>query len=137
MTKRQMVVERLQMLVDLCYNTIPDETDNCLFHEHMIDAEKLLDQARDKERWVELYPDERAVVMANANRIWKIRNKIKKGELPKDYLSDMADVIESYIKQGQKINAIKLYRKKHDCTLREAKDYIDGVEMDLKNRGIM
>ena len=98
MTKRQMVVERLQMLVDLCYNTIPDETDNCLFHEHMIDAEKLLDKAKDKEQWVMLEPEERAIVMANANRIWKIRNKIKKGELPKDYLSDMLDVIEDYIK---------------------------------------
>ena len=55
----------------------------------------------------------------------------------KDYLSDMSDVIESYIKQGQKINAIKLYRKKHDCTLKEAKAYVDGVQMDLKNRGLM
>ena len=132
-----MVAERLQMLVDLCYNTIPDETDNCLFHEHMIDAEKLLDKAKDKEQWVMLEPEERAIVMANANRIWKIRNKIKKGELPKDYLSDMLDVIEDYIKQGQKINAIKLYRKKHDCTLREAKDYVDGIHMDLQNRGLM
>jgi len=137
MSKRQMVVERLQMLVDLCYKTIPEESDNCLFHEHMIDAEKLLDQAKDRDRWVALYPEERAVVMANANRIWKIRNKIKKGELPKDYLSDVNDVIEEYIKRGEKINAIKLYRKKHDCTLKEAKAYVDGVHMDLKNRGLM
>ena len=36
------------------------------------------------------------------NRIWNIRNKIKKGELPNDYLSDIRDVLEDYIKQGRR-----------------------------------
>ena len=135
--KRKLILDRLQMLLNLCYNTIPDETENILFHEHMIETEKMTDLVRDEEHWNDLYPDEIANIMVNANRIWKIRNKIKNGKLPNDYLSDVRDLMEDYVKQGQKINAIKLYRKNHDCTLREAKEYADSIQKDLQIRGIM
>ena len=74
--KRKLILDRLQLLLNLCYNTIPDETENILFHEHMIEAEKMTDLVRDEERWNDLYPDEIANIMVNANRIWKIRNKM-------------------------------------------------------------
>tara|TARA_X000000368_G_scaffold378440_1_gene332826 strand:+ start:260 stop:691 length:432 start_codon:yes stop_codon:yes gene_type:complete len=135
--KRKLILDRLQMLLNLCYNTIPDETENILFHEHMIETEKMTDLVRDEEHWNDLYPDEIANIMVNANRIWKIRNKIKNGKLPNDYLSDVRDLMEDYVKQGQKINAIKLYRKNHDCTLREAKEYADSIQKDLQIRGLM
>ena len=135
--KRKLILDRLQMLLNLCYKTIPDETENALFHEHMIEAEKMKDLVRDEEHWNDLYPEEIANIMVNANRIWKIRNRIKKGELPNDYLSDVRDLMEDYVKQGQKINAIKLYRKNHDCTLREAKEYADSIQKDLKIRGLI
>ena len=135
--KRKLILDRLQMLLNLCYNTIPDETENILFHEHMIETEKMTDLVRDEEHWNDLYPDEIANIMVNANRIWKIRNRIKNGKLPNDYLSDVRDLMEDYVKQGQKINAIKLYRKNHDCTLREAKEYADSIQKDLKIRGLI
>ena len=135
--KRKLILDRLQMLLNLCYNTIPDETENILFHEHMIETEKMTDLVKDEEHWNDLYPDEIANIMVNANRIWKIRNKIKNGKLPNDYLSDVRDLMEDYVKQGQKINAIKLYRKNHDCTLREAKEYADSIQKDLQIRGLM
>tara|TARA_B100000900_G_scaffold374444_1_gene355739 strand:- start:959 stop:1390 length:432 start_codon:yes stop_codon:yes gene_type:complete len=135
--KRKLILDRLQMLLNLCYKTIPDETENALFHEHMIEAEKMKDLVRDEEHWNDLYPEEIANIMVNANRIWKIRNRIKKGELPNDYLSDVRDLMEDYVKQGQKINAIKLYRKNHDCTLREAKEYADSIQKDLRIRGLI
>jgi len=135
--KRKLMLDRLQLLLNLCYNTIPDETENILFHEHMIETEKMTDLVRDEEHWNDLYPDEIANIMVNANRIWKIRNRIKNGELPNDYLSDLRDLMEDYVKQGQKINAIKLYRKNHDCTLREAKEYADSIQKDLQIRGLM
>ena len=135
--KRKLILDRLQMLLNLCYATIPDETENILFHEHMIEAEKMTDLVRDEERWNDLYPDEIANIMVNANRIWKIRNKIKSGELPNDYLSDVKDLMEDYIKQGQKIAAIKLYRQKNNCSLREAKEYCDSIQKDLRIRGII
>ena len=135
--KRKLILDRLQMLLNLCYSTIPDETENILFHEHMIETEKMTDLVRDEEHWNDLYPDEIANIMVNANRIWKIRNKIKKGELPNDYLSDVKDLMEDYIKQGQKIAAIKLYRQKNNCSLREAKEYCDSIQKDLRIRGII
>ena len=135
--KRKLILDRLQMLLNLCYSTIPDETENILFHEHMIEAEKMTDLVRDEEHWNDLYPDEIANIMVNANRIWKIRNKIKSGELPNDYLSDVKDLMEDYIKQGQKIAAIKLYRQKNNCSLREAKEYCDSIQKDLRIRGII
>ena len=135
--KRKLILDRLQMLLNLCYSTIPDETENILFHEHMIEAEKMTDLVRDEERWNDLYPDEIANIMVNANRIWKIRNKIKSGELPNDYLSDVKDLMEDYIRQGQKIAAIKLYRQKNNCSLREAKEYCDSIQKDLRIRGII
>ena len=135
--KRKLILDRLQMLLNLCYSTIPDETENILFHEHMIEAEKMTDLVRDEEHWNDLYPDEIANIMVNANRIWKVRNKIKSGELPNDYLSDVKDLMEDYIKQGQKIAAIKLYRQKNNCSLREAKEYCDSIQKDLRIRGII
>ena len=135
--KRKLILDRLQMLLNLCYSTIPDETENILFHEHMIEAEKMTDLVRDEEHWNDLYPDEIANIMVNANRIWKIRNKIKSGELPNDYLSDVKDLMEDYIKQCQKIAAIKLYRQKNNCSLREAKEYCDSIQKDLRIRGII
>ena len=35
--KRKLILDRLQLLLNLCYNTILDETENILFHEHMIE----------------------------------------------------------------------------------------------------
>ena len=51
--------------------------------------------------------------------------------------SFVLDLMEDYVKQGQKISAIKLYRKNHDCTLREAKEYADSIQKDLKIRGLI
>ena len=135
--KRKIILNKLQMLLNLCYGTIPDETENILFNEHMIEAEKMMDMVRDIDRWNDLYPDEIASIMIGANRILKIRNKIKSGELPNDYLSDIKDLMEDYIKQGQKIAAIKLYRQKNNCSLREAKEYCDSIQKDLRIRGII
>ena len=54
----------------------------------------------------------------------------------------MNDQIEDYVAQNQKINAIKYYRAEMDekfgeqISLREAKEYIDGIASDMKRRGI-
>jgi ribosomal protein L7/L12 len=55
----------------------------------------------------------------------------------------MIEAVEDYVAQGQKINAIKLYRNDMErifgqkISLREAKDYIDQLGVDLKRRGIL
>ena len=42
------------------------------------------------------------------------------------------EYIDSCLKDGNKIEAIKTYRKLHDCGLREAKNTIEAREMKLK-----
>ena len=82
--------------------------------------------------------------MREANKIWKMRNKWDKegydGNLEE---IEMVEAIEDFIAQGQKINAIKLYRTDMErifgqrVTLREAKEYIDQLAVDMKRRGIL
>jgi ribosomal protein L7/L12 len=55
----------------------------------------------------------------------------------------MNDDIEESISTGHKINAIKIYRQQMDdiygvkVNLREAKDYIDNIQADMKRRGMV
>ena len=59
--------------------------------------------------------------MTVMNRVWKIYNKYKKeGKVYNEW-----DDIDEFLRQGQKINAIKLYRERNDTGLRESKDAID------------
>ena len=81
-------------------------------------------------------------IMKNSNKIWRLRNKIKNGEFDDLSYLEMNDQIEDYVAQNQKINAIKYYRAEMDekfgeqISLREAKEYIDGIAADMKRRGI-
>ena len=82
-------------------------------------------------------------IMKCANRIWKIRNKVKNGEWDDLSHIEMEEEIEDYITQGQKINAIKYYRQEmndqfgEQITLREAKEHIDKIADDMRLRGII
>ena len=81
--------------------------------------------------------------MKCANRIWKIRNKIKNGEWDAVEEIEMTEQVEDYIAQGQKINAIKYYRQEmgdqfnEQVSLREAKEHIDKIADDMRLRGIL
>ena len=55
------------------------------------------------------------------NRIWKTYNKYKK----EGKVYDEWDDIDELLREGKKINAIKLYRERNDTGLRESKDAID------------
>ena len=55
------------------------------------------------------------------NRVWKIYNKYKKeGKVYNEW-----DDIDELLREGKKINAIKLYRERNGTGLRESKDAID------------
>ena len=74
-------------------------------------------------------------MMRQANKLWKIMNRIKNGE--KVYKVILENELEDFIIQGQKINAIKHYRqamKKQfgkEPTLRASKDYVDSLQSSL------
>ena len=148
---KNLILYRLEMLVKLCNKTEPKKWapgDGSLFSTQFITANEMIKKVRDLHLGKEvLDPDsereELISIMKCANRIWKIRNKIKNGELDDKHQINMNDQIEDYIAQGAKINAIKYYRQEMDenysirMTLREAKEYIDNTAEDMRRRGII
>ena len=135
------ILDRFEMLVKLCEETEPDiPSEKYLFTGQLIAAKEMYDRL---ETGVSYNENELPALMRQANKIWKIRNKIKNGEWDSLEMLEMNDMIEDYIAQGQKINAIKYYRQEMDekfneqVGLREAKEYIDGVALDMKRRSII
>ena len=132
------ILEKLEILVKLCEKTEPDiPTEKRLFTEHSISVHEMLEEVR-------ILTDSSTLIkiMRQANKIWRLRNKVKNGEFDDLSYIEMTEQIEDYIAQGQKINAIKYYRQEmgdmfsEQVTLREAKDYIDKIADDMRLRGI-
>ena len=76
-------------------------------------------------------------LMVRSNAIWETRRRIKSGDLELSSLSniDLDMKLIEYIRDGQKINAIKYYRKKmnenhrKEVGLKEAKEYVDALQI--------
>ena len=139
------VEKRLKMLVELCIDTEPTLDDikrmredddqvagvDELFTEDMINAREIYIKVRDGE-----YDSSVEVIrtMRQANKIWKQRNHIKKVGW-KEFYSVEGTVID-YLRQNQKINAIKFYRQSkidrgEEIGLKEAKEYVDALAQKL------
>ena len=135
------ILDRFEMLVRLCEETEPDiPSERHLFTGQLIAAKEMYDRI---ETGVSVSENEIPQLMRHANKIWRIRNKIKNGEWDDLSYIEMTEQIEDYIAQGQKINAIKYYRQEmndqfsEQVSLREAKEYIDNIAADMKLRGIV
>ena len=145
---KKFILEKLEMLVNLCEKTEVDNPGSTyLFNEHLIRSQEMIKEIRDLHYGrTNLNPDsERDLlinIMKQSNKIWRIRNRIKNGGWDDSSYIEMSEQIEDYIAQNQKINAIKYYRAEMDekfgeqISLREAKEYIDGIASDMKRRGI-
>jgi len=136
---KTIILEKLEMLVKLCEKTEPDvPNEKQLFSDHIITVNEMLEEVRISTDGSTL-----TRIMRQANRIWRIRNKIKNGEWDDLSYIEMTEQIEDYIAQGHKINAIKYYRQEmsdklnEQVTLREAKEHIDGIASDMRLRGIV
>ena len=130
---KKLLLDRLELLIQLCEETEPvkkelaeiDHTD--LFTGHLISAKEIYDRV---ETGVSDSENEIPEMMKQANKIWRFRNNVKVNGW--DEYVDMHSTINDFLTEGQKINAIKFYRKymyenfNQDVTLREAKDYIDN-----------
>ena len=148
---KNLILYRLEMLVKLCDETEPKRWtpgDGSLFSTQFVSANEMVKKVRELHLGKKILdPDtereELISIMKCANRIWKIRNKIKNGEFDDLSYLEMNDMIEDYIARGEKINAIKYYRQEMDenydfkVSLREAKDYIDNTAEDMRRRGII
>ena len=135
------ILDRFEMLVRLCEETEPDiPSEKYLFTGQLIAAKEMYDRV---ETGVSFSENELPELMRQANKIWKIRNKIKNGEWDDLSYIEMTEQIEDYIAQKQKINAIKYYRQEmgdqfnEQVSLREAKEHIDKIADDMRLRGIL
>ena len=138
------------MLIDLVEKTESENvSDMELFDYHKIDAITMMATVRDLHTGKKIIDEDQqretlVDIMRSANKIWKMRNKWDKEGVDSNLEEiEMVEAIEDFIAQGQKINAIKLYRTDmqrvfgQGVTLREAKDYIDQIAVDMKRRGIL
>ena len=138
--KSKDIEKRLKLLVKLCTETEPTLDDikmlredadagevDELFTDDMIKARDIYIKVRDGD-----YDSSVEVtgIMRQANKIWKQRNHIKKVGW-KEFYSVEGTVID-YLRQNQKINAIKFYRQSkidrgEEIGLKEAKEYVDSL----------
>ena len=138
--ERELIIMRLEMLVSLIENTEPDIPDKKnLFSHHIITAMEMLDKINNRK----LEREELISMMKCANRIWKTRNKIKDGEWDSLEMLEVHETVEEQLAQGAKIAAIKYYREtmgthfNEEVSLREAKDFVDAIESDMKRKKII
>ncbi len=134
--EKEYVLEKLYSLVQLCQRTDIPPTEimsDQLFDGYMLSAQQMFDLTEQEYGLNDHF--ELSNVMRQANKLWKIMNRIQNGE--KVYKVVLEDELENFIKQGQKINAIKHYRRVMEKkfgkvpTLRASKDYIDSLQSSL------
>jgi len=133
---KTLLLYKLDRLLHLCIKTEPKEDklpDNELFTSDLIKVREWYDTIETDPQWKEMF--DVVTVMRQSNSIWKFRSKIK--ELGWDDYNSTDEEIKAYILKGEKIAAIKLYRKhqmevcQHKVTLKDAKDYVDALQKTL------
>ena len=137
---KALIIIRLELLISLIEKTEPDIPDKKnLFSHHAITAVEMLEKVSTRN----IESDELISMMKCANRIWKTRNKIKDGDWDSLELLEVHETIEEYIAESAKISAIKYYREvmntnfDEEVSLREAKDFVDAIESDMKRKKII
>ena len=134
--EKEYVLEKLYALVQLCQRTDIPSTEimsDQLFDGYMLSAQQMFDLTEQEYGHNDHF--ELGNMMRQANKLWKIMNRLKNGE--KVYKVILENELEDFIIQGQKINAIKHYRqamKKQfgkEPTLRASKDYVDSLQSSL------
>ena len=147
---RESILLRLGRLRDLCVETERDNpTDSHLFSNQYLNVEEMIDEVREihtGRKALDVDSERKLMIdiMKRANKIWKIRNKVKNGEIKDLDLLEVHETVEEFLSEPdvQKINAIKYYREvmtthfDEKVGLKEAKDYVDAVHNDMKNRRI-
>ena len=127
---KQQILKRIEQLSTLCEETEPTAKElmymDKLFTQELIDVDKMYLQVRNEKN----SRNEIIDIMRECNWIWKKRMKVK--EIGWTEYNDVGRKIEESLRANRKIEAIKLYRQHRidndtDCSLRQAKDYIDKL----------
>ena len=132
--KQEQILKRIEQLSTLCEETEPTSKElmymDKLFTEDLIDVDRMFLQVRNEENSREEIID----IMRECNWIWNKRLKVK--EIGWTEYNSIDRMIEESLRGGRKIEAIKTYRKHkidngEDCSLREAKEYIDKLQIKM------
>ena len=139
--KKKDILEKLYLLDELINKTEPDNPpDSHLFSMHKIENQKHMrdvDEERTTKRDV-------VDIMMKSNSIWSIRNKIWNGEW--DSLTPLIQLeqeLKDFLSQGQKIAAIKHYRRTMteqfnvEITLKNAKETCDALQTNMNGIDLM
>lgn len=128
------ILKRIKKLAELCEETEPTSHEllnmDKLFTQDLISVDTMYLQIKN-----DTYSrDELIDIMKECNWIWKKRQKVK--EIGWDEYNHIDRRIEESIRGGRKIEAIKTYRKHRidngtDCSLKQAKDYIDKLTIKM------
>ena len=133
MTKEN-ILKRIEQLSKLCEETEPtfNEMMNMdkLFSQDLISVDNMYLQVKQDE----YSPNDLIDIMKECNWIWKKRQKVK--EVGWDEYNHIDRRIEESLRGGRKIEAIKIYRKHRidngtDCSLKQAKEYIDKLTIKM------
>ena len=133
--KKENILKRIEQLSKLCEETEPtfNEMMNMdkLFSQDLISVDNMYLQVKQDE----YSPNDLIDIMKECNWIWKKRNKIK--EVGWDEYNNIDRKIEESLRANRKIEAIKIYRRHkidilgEDCSLKEAKEYIDKLTIKM------
>ena len=122
------ILKRIKKLAELCEETEPtfNEMMNMdkLFSQDLISVDTMYLQV-DRDEYSR---DDLIDIMKECNWIWKKRQKVK--EVGWDEYNQIDRRIEDSLRANRKIEAIKIYRQHKiendgDCSLKQAKEYID------------
>ena len=128
--KKETILKRIEQLSTLCEETEPTSKEllnmDKLFSQDLIDVDDMYLTIKDNNYSLNELID----IMKECNWIWKKRQKVK--EVGWDEYNHIDRRIEESLRAGRKIEAIKVYRKHRidngtDCSLRQAKDYVDKL----------
>ena len=132
--KQEQILKRIHKLSKLCEDTEPTSKElmhmDKLFTQDLIDVDKMYLTVKN-----ETYSrDEIIDIMKECNWVWKKRMIIK--DIGWTEYTNIDRKVEESLRANRKIEAIKLYRKHkidngEDCSLKEAKEYIDKLTIKM------
>ena len=133
--KKDQILKRIEQLSTLCEETEPTSNEllnmDKLFTQDLIDVDNMYLTIKNNN----YSRDDLIDIMRECNWIWKKRLKVK--EMGWDKYNSIDRKIEESLRANRKIEAIKIYRRHkidilgEDCSLKEAKEYIDKLTIKM------
>lgn len=133
MVTKKLIQNKLKHLSKLVEKTEPKKESMDLFTSGQMDVYSMMVMV--DEDWDKLSREEVREVMERSNQIWKERKWIESGKVDNLEEAKYRGLVIDYLKRGEKINAIKIYRTNKGSSLRDAKNYVDALLKVLQEEG--